>query len=294
MAEINVLVVNDSPETAVVLEKTLLEIGYKVWVVADPKEGLDLLRKMNFVAVITETRSGKMNGVEVTKSVHKISSETIVIVLTFYSFINSAIEVMEAGAYGYITKPLNTSEIRIVMERAVERYFLVNSSSEKDYYAQLAVLDGLTGLYNRRYFKELMTLETTRLKRHAGNFSLLMIDIDNFKTYNDTKGHVAGDELLKKAAALFKKLVREVDWVCRYGGEEFVIMLSETDKQGAQLVAERLVVQSGLYLPTTISLGVANYPVDTQDVNQLVEKADAALYNAKKTGKNKWCPAQEA
>ncbi len=292
MAEINVLVINDSLETVSILEKTLLEIGYKVWMVADPKEGLDLLRKMNFVAVITETRSGKMNGVEVTKAVHKISSETMVIVLTFYSFINSAIEVMEAGAYGYITKPLNTSEIRIVMERAVERYFLVNSSSEKDYYAQLAVLDGLTGLYNRRYFKELMTLETTRLKRHAGNFSLLMIDIDNFKTYNDTKGHVAGDELLKKAAALFKKLVREVDWVCRYGGEEFVIMLSETDKQGAQLVAERLVVQTGLYLPTTISLGVANYPIDTQDVNQLVEKADAALYNAKKTGKNKWCPAQ--
>lgn len=292
MAEINVLVINDSPETVSVLEKTLLEIGYKVWVVADPKEGLDLLRKMNFVAVITETRSGKMNGVEVTKAVHKISSEAIVIVLTFYSFINSAIEVMEAGAYGYITKPLNTSEIRIVIERAVERYFLVNSSSEKDYYAQLAVLDGLTGLYNRRYFKELMTIETTRLKRHAGNFSLLMIDIDNFKTYNDTKGHVAGDELLKKAATLFKKLVREVDWVCRYGGEEFVVMLSETDKQGAQLVAERLVVQTGLYLPTTISLGVANYPVDTQDVSQLVEKADAALYNAKKTGKNKWCPAE--
>lgn len=292
MAEINVLVINDSPETVSVLEKTLLEIGYKVWVVADPKEGLDLLRKMNFVAVITETRSGKMNGVEVTKAVHKISSEAIVIVLTFYSFINSAIEVMEAGAYGYITKPLNTSEIRIVIERAVERYFLVNSSSEKDYYAQLAVIDGLTGLYNRRYFKELMTIETTRLKRHAGNFSLLMIDIDNFKTYNDTKGHVAGDELLKKAATLFKKLVREVDWVCRYGGEEFVVMLSETDKQGAQLVAERLVVQTGLYLPTTISLGVANYPVDTQDVSQLVEKADAALYNAKKTGKNKWCPAE--
>jgi diguanylate cyclase (GGDEF)-like protein len=291
MADINVLVIEDSPDAAPVLEKTLKDVGYKVWMVSEPKEGLELLRKMQFAVVITETRSGKMNGVEVTRAVHKISPEIIVIALTFYSFISSAIEVMEAGAYGYITKPLNTSEIRIVLERAVERFFLVTSSSEKEYYAQLAVLDGLTGLYNRRYFKELMVVEIARLKRHVGNFSLLMIDIDNFKTYNDTKGHVAGDELLKKAAGLFKKLVREVDSVCRYGGEEFVVMLPETDKPGAELVAERLVVQCGLYLSATISVGVATFPADTQDSNQLVEKADGALYNAKKTGKNKWCSA---
>jgi len=291
MPEINVLVIEDNPETAGVLERTLNEVGYKVWITAEPKQGLDLLRKMAFAAVITETRSGKMNGMEVTRAAHKISTEIMVIVLTFYSFISSAIEVMEAGAYGYITKPLNTSEIRIVLARAVERYFLVTSSSEKDYYAQLAMLDGLTGLYNHRYFKELMRAETARLKRNKNNFSLLMIDIDNFKTYNDTKGHVAGDELLKKAAGLFKKLVREVDPVCRYGGEEFVVMLPETDKPGAQLVAERLVMQFGLYMATTISVGIANFPIDTQDCEQLIEKADTALYNAKKTGKNKWCAA---
>ncbi len=289
MAEVNVLIIEDNKEISAVLENTLKEIGYIVWVVSEPKEGLNLLRSNPFVAVITEVHSSLMNGVEVVRSVHKVSPEISVIVLTFYSFINAAIEAMEAGAYGYITKPLNTSEIRIIVERAVERYFLFSSSAEKDYYAQLAVLDGLTGLYNRRYFKELMNLEFSRVKRNASSFSVLMIDVDNFKNYNDTKGHPAGDELLKKAAQVFKNCVREVDLVCRYGGEEFIIMLSQTDKKGAQIVAERLRVQISLYLPATISIGVSTFPEDAQDNQLLIEKADVALYKAKQTGKNKWC-----
>lgn len=291
MAEINILVIDDNRQSASALEKTLKEVGYKVWTVSEPKEGLELLRTMPFAAVITETRSAKMNGVEVAKNVHKISPDTNVIVVTLYSFINSAIEALEAGAYAYITKPLNTSEIRITLERAVERYLLLCSSSEKDYYAELAVLDGLTGLYNRRYFKELMNLEFVKLKRHTANFSLLMVDIDNFKNYNDTHGHPAGDEMLKKAAQVFKDSVREVDCVCRYGGEEFVIMLPQTDKKGSQIVAERLRVQSGLYLPTTISIGIATFPDDAGESQGLIEKADAALYKAKQAGKNKWCAA---
>lgn len=291
MPEVNVLVIEDNQELSLIIEKTLREIGYKVWVAAEPKEALVLLRNTAYAAVITEVHSSKMNGIDVVRNVHKISPSTNVIVITFYSFINSAIEAMEAGAYGYITKPLNSSEIRIVLERAVERYFLLSSSAEKDYYAELAILDGLTGLYNRRYFKELIAIEFNRLKRHAVAFSLLMIDIDSFKNYNDTKGHPAGDELLKKAAQVFKNSVREVDLVCRYGGEEFVIMLPQTDKKGAQIVAERLRVQTNLYLPTTISIGVATFPDDANNSEMLLEKADAALYKAKQTGKNKWCVA---
>lgn len=291
MAEVNILIIEDNKEISSVLENTLKEIGYIVWVAAEPKEGLDLMRSNSFVAVITEVHSSKMNGIEVVRNVHKISPETNVIVLTFYSFIHAAIEAMEAGAYGYITKPLNTSEIRIILERAAERFFLFSSSAEKDYYAQLAVLDGLTGLYNRRYFKELMSLEFSRVKRNASSFSLLMIDVDNFKIYNDTKGHPAGDELLKKAAQVFKNSVREVDLVCRYGGEEFIIMLSQTDKKGAQIVAERMRVQVSLYLATTVSIGIATFPDDAQESQALIEKADVALYKAKQTGKNKWCAA---
>lgn len=289
MAEVNILVIEDNPESAATLENTLKDVGYRVRVVAEPKEAMDLLRNNSFAVVVTELRSAKMNGIEVTKKVLKISPQTCVIVMTFYSFINSAIEALEAGAYGYITTPLNTSEIRIVISRAVERYFFSSSDTEKKYYAELAILDGLTGLYNRRYFKELMTMEFSRQKRHTSDLSLLMIDIDDFKGYNDTHGHPAGDELLKKASEVFRKSLRESDVVCRYGGEEFTAMLLQTDKKGAQIVAERLRMQSSLYLPVTISIGVATYPQDAQDSNNLVEKADALLYKAKQTGKNKVC-----
>src|SRR4030042_4866402 len=144
MAEVNILVIEDNPEAAATLENTLKDVGYRVRVVAEPKEAMDLLRDNSFAVVITELRSAKMNGIEVTKKVLKISPETCVIVMTFYSFINSAIEALEAGAYGYITTPLNTSAIRIVISRAVERYFFSTSDTEKKYYAELAILDGLT------------------------------------------------------------------------------------------------------------------------------------------------------
>lgn len=289
MAEINILVIEDNAEAAAILENTLRDVGYRVWVAAEPREAMDLLRNNAFAVAITELRSAKMNGVEVTKKAVKISPQTSVIVITFYSFINSAIEALEAGAYGYITKPLNTSEIRIVVNRAVERYFFSTSDMEKKYYAQLAMLDGLTGLYNRRYFKELLNMEFARLKRHTSDLSLLMIDIDDFKGYNDTHGHPAGDELLKKVSEVFKKSLRETDIICRYGGEEFLAMLLQTDKKGAQIVAERLRMQSSLYLPLTISVGIATYPHDAKDIDNLIEKADALLYKAKQSGKNKVC-----
>ena len=289
--EINILVVEDDAAAADSLESTLKSSGYRVWLTRDPQEGLEFLRSNSFAVAITELRLSKMNGIQFIRQAHKISESTNILVLTPYSFISSAIEAMEAGAYGYITKPLNTSEIRIVVERAVERYFLLSTSDEKDYFVDLAVRDGLTGLFNRRYFNELINVEVNRVKRFPSALSLLMLDIDNFKNYNDTQGHPAGDELLKGAAKVFKNSVRAIDIVSRYGGEEFVILLPQADKKTAQIIAERLRVQMGLYLPATVSIGIATFPGDADGVEQLIEKADNALYQAKKAGKNKWCAA---
>ncbi|HLD40668.1 MAG TPA: diguanylate cyclase [Candidatus Omnitrophota bacterium] len=287
----NILIIEDEVEIASVIETTLQGIGYNVYRVLEPREGIAMLSDTEFAAVITETRSAKMNGIEVTRAVQRISPETNVIVLTFYSFISSAIEAMEAGAYGYITKPLNISEIRIVTQRAVERFFLLSANADKDYYAQLVVLDGLTGLYNRRYFNELMTLEFSKLNRSQDTLSLLMIDVDNFKKYNDTNGHPAGDKLLKDAAQVFGSVVRDVDSVCRYGGEEFAVLLPQASKEEAALVAERLRAQVNLYLGATVSIGIGSAPADAQEAQALIDKADAALYQAKQTGKNKFCLA---
>jgi diguanylate cyclase (GGDEF)-like protein len=289
--EVNILVIEDNPEVASSLGSALKSVGFQPWLVNTPQEGLEALKSTSFPVVITELRSPKMNGAQFVREAHKISPNVNVLVLTLYSFIASAIEAMEAGAYGYITKPLNSSEIRIVVQRAVERFFLLSTSEDKDYLVDLAIKDGLTGLFNRRYFNELINVELKRMARSATSLSLLMLDIDNFKNYNDTKGHQAGDELLKGVAKTVRGSVRAVDMVCRYGGEEFVAILPQTEKSSAQIIAERIRVQVGLYFPTTVSIGISTYPDDAREVEPLLKKADNALYQAKQTGKNKWCVA---
>jgi diguanylate cyclase (GGDEF)-like protein len=159
---------------------------------------------------------------------------------------------------------------------------------------KLAITDSLTGLYLRRYFSERLEDEIKRSGKHRLNFALLEIDIDDFKICNDKHGHLSGDAVLKETARLIKEGTREIDIVSRYGGEEFAVLLEETDEKGAMIVAERIrekvkECQFKAYdeiLKITVSVGVAAYPKDAKTKDALFEKADRALYEAKKSGKN--------
>lgn len=162
---------------------------------------------------------------------------------------------------------------------------------------KLSITDGLTGVHNHRYFYIKLGEEITRAARYGHPLSLIILDVDYFKHYNDTHGHLAGDNILKGIASCIKSSVRDNDLVARYGGEEFSVILPEADKDAAEGLAERLrkfiseqpfphkETQPGGNL--TISLGLAAYPADAGDVKGLVEKADAALYRAKEGGRNR-------
>lgn len=159
----------------------------------------------------------------------------------------------------------------------------------------LSTTDPLTGLYNRRYFLERLFEEAERVKRHRECFTAFMLDIDNFKAFNDTYGHKTGDLVLKGIAKLIRETVRSIDVVARYGGEEFVVLLPHTSKQDSYILAERIrreVEQTrpgveGIDRPLTISIGVAEFPSDAETIDMLLHNADSAMYSAKKTGKNR-------
>ncbi len=162
---------------------------------------------------------------------------------------------------------------------------------------QLSYTDGMTGLHNFRYFKLRLNEEVVRHKRMKTDLSLLILDVDHFKNYNDTLGHPAGDEVLKKFAQILRQTARENDIVARYGGEEFAVILPGTTKAGAVIVAERLrQAIENTYFPheeiqplgkVTVSVGLATMPKDASTAEELTQKADAALYYAKRHGRNR-------
>ena len=157
----------------------------------------------------------------------------------------------------------------------------------------MSILDGLTGVYNHRYFHERLDWQIDHLRRFPQAFSLFIIDIDDFKKYNDTNGHLAGDKVLHNAAQLFVDSTRDSDLVFRYGGEEFAIILPQTEQQNAKRVGERLIEMVRRQLPVTISIGLATFPEHAQTKNDLINRADKALYRAKRLGKDRICVYDE-
>jgi diguanylate cyclase (GGDEF)-like protein len=166
---------------------------------------------------------------------------------------------------------------------------------DKEKQTELAVRDGLTGLYNRRAFGELLGQAVAREDRQGGRFGLLILDLDHFKKLNDTYGHPAGDAALKGAAEVLRRHLRKGDQAARYGGEEFVAILPGTDQAGAAHLAERVreaveknrLVFEGARLSLTASFGLAVWPLDGKEPDELLASADRALYAAKEAGRNR-------
>ena len=162
---------------------------------------------------------------------------------------------------------------------------------------QLAYLDGLTGIFNRRFFELRISEEIERAKRFGAGMAVIMVDIDQFKRLNDEFGHLLGDEVLRQVSSIFHQQLRKFDVVCRYGGEEFAILLSQTNPQHALAVAEKLrrsveIWQfPGVPRPVTISAGTAIYPDHGSTRDELVKAADAGMYAAKQAGRNQACLA---
>ena len=257
--------------------------------------------------ILLDVMMPKMDGFEACKLL-KSSVKTRyipIIMVTALNEIEDKIKGIEAGADDFITKPFNKLEllarvksllrIKSLHDQLQEKIKQLEDAKEK--LRELAVTDGLTGLFNYRYFKEYLELELKRAKRHRSDISLIMLDIDYFKIYNDTNGHLAGDEVLKSLAKLYTSNLRSIDIAARYGGEEFAFVLPETNKGAANFVAEKIrkLVENEIFefeekqpqKKITVSIGVASFPQNGESFEELVQSADKRLYIAKSAGRNK-------
>jgi diguanylate cyclase (GGDEF)-like protein len=190
------------------------------------------------------------------------------------------------------------SEDRLVLQAVASQLAVaVDNSLLYKLTKRLAITDELTGLYNYRYLQQRLEDEIERARRFGRSVALLMIDADDFKQFNDTHGHIAGDRALAELGGVVRGQVREIDVVCRYGGEEFSVVLPETDEAGAFVVAEKVreAVAAHSFADVdgvrghalTISIGVAAYPGSSSDRDELLRQADEALYQAKSHGRNR-------
>ncbi|MFQ5750608.1 MAG: diguanylate cyclase [bacterium] len=301
-----ILVVDDVPVNIQLLSTYLTSEGYQVITAKSGKEAIKQVRNNYPDLVLLDVMMPNMDGFEVCQII-KADKETHfipVIMVTALNELEDKIKSMDSGADDFISKPFNKLELLVRVRSLLRIKYLNDELNEKvielqkakEKLRRQAITDGLTGLYNYRYFKEQLLQELSRARRHDLHVSLVMIDIDHFKLYNDTNGHPAGDMVLKRIAHLLKDNIRNIDLAARYGGEEFTLVLIETNKPSAKIVAEKIrkLIEdhSFEYEETqpigkiTISTGVATFPDDAQDFENLVNIADQRLYRAKQAGRN--------
>ncbi|MBI2252648.1 MAG: diguanylate cyclase, partial [Armatimonadetes bacterium] len=248
--------------------------------------------------ILLDVSMPDLNGFEVCKIIKQnpATSDIPVIFVSAKGEVIDKIEGLNLGAQDYISKPFNLDELKARINAVLRMKFSQDEVKEKAlHFEGLSVNDELTGLYNHRYIKERLVEEVARASRYKSSLSCMIIDIDQFKQINETKGPLQGDLALKELARILKRTIRLIDIAGRYGGGEFVVIFPQTDLNGAEMAAERIrrVIENHKFkgledFKITSSVGVATYVEGRyEDPQTIFSLADNALFKAKETGRNK-------
>jgi two-component system cell cycle response regulator len=297
--EFKILVADDSPIYRKLLEHALSEEQYPVFFAKSGREAMALFSQHEPSLLITDWMMPDLSGIELCEHIRRQSEQsyTYIIILTGITEKNKVVKGLAAGADDYLTKPFNLEELlaRVgVGRRTIELHRQLEAKNRL--LEDLALSDSLTGLPNRRVIEDWAARQLSGAARYGFDFWVIMADIDHFKVVNDTYGHEAGDTVLKRFAQILKTNTRLCDVCARIGGEEFLIILTHTNQEGAVLAIERIRKQlnserfgfaSG-ETTITASFGMANYCChQAQDFIKLLAQADVALYSAKRNGRNR-------
>ena len=315
---LKLLYVEDNEDAREALLSLLENFFDDIVVAVDGEDAIEKFKNGHFDLIISDIRMPKMNGIEFSKKVRKINMEIPIIIATAHKESGYIIECIEVGVNAYLLKPINFKHLQKVIKQTCEKIYYKRKNDEyekgleelvkirtkelensKYQFKEMANRDPLTNLYNRRYFNDVSEVLFSISKREEKPFALLMIDIDRFKNINDEYGHISGDQVLESIAKIFFSHIRSSDIAIRFGGEEFLILLPNTDNDGACALAEkiRIAIQNNEVvidahqkeiIKITVSIGIASCECH-EDINidDLLKRADKALYDAKRTGRNK-------
>jgi diguanylate cyclase (GGDEF)-like protein len=272
----HVLIVDDNPDLRESLEALLNALGFKADTAPDGIEAIDKLKNGDYSFLLTDMKMPEMDGLELIQHVNADHPDISIIAMTGYSEGYRYVDVINAGASDFLKKPFDIEEFEAKARRVIQERNL------REELSRLSVTDSLTGLYNQRYFYQKLHDEITRAKRQGHSLSLILFDLNYFKDYNDTYGHLAGDEILRATGQIINKCVREgVDSGYRYGGDEFAIILIDADLSVAKEIGKRIEKSFEEHGKITASLGYGIFS-ERMSVKDLVADADQGLYEAKK------------
>ncbi|HAJ25836.1 MAG TPA: diguanylate cyclase response regulator [Syntrophus sp. (in: bacteria)] len=300
--QFRILVVDDQPTMRHLIREAVNDLGYGCLEAADGIEALEILEKEPMDLVITDISMPRLDGIALTQAIKgKYDSNVIVMTGMVGNFTYE--DIIAKGASDFVLKPVRIQELlvrikRVLRERIIiaERNRIENDLRESEgRYHELSITDNLTKLYNSRHFYNQLATEINRSVRYNRSISLMMLDVDDFKKYNDSFGHLEGDGVLIRLAKVIRSGMRRLDQACRYGGEEFVVILPETTGEQGYLIAERIRegFRQEIFTPAqgrdthvTVSIGVAQLKPQ-EDMMHFVDRADKNMYAAKAAGKDK-------
>jgi len=314
---LKVLFVEDNEEARVAILALLSNFFNDIAVAKDGKEGISLFKADSFDIIISDIRMPNTNGLDMIEQIRQINDNIPIVISTAHKETDLLLESIKLGVNGYLLKPINFKQLKQVIKQICEKIYYKRKAKQyeenleklvkertqeleiaKSKLAEMANKDPLTNLYNRRYFNDVADTLLSMAHRQQQEFSIFMLDIDRFKLINDTYGHNAGDVVLKKLSNLLTTSIRQSDVAIRFGGEEFVVLLPNTNIDGAVLIAKKLkeaIENIEIKIPNidiikfTVSIGISQCDCskNAEVIDDLVHKADEALYEAKRAGRNK-------
>ena len=293
-SKVQILIVDDDVAVRNTMNEYISTAGYRSEAVSCAEEALEMLDNKSFHVVITDIILPAMGGLELTEIIKK-DKDSDVIVMTGYSDDYSYEEAINIGASDFVIKPVRLEELLLRLKRVLKERDLTNERIRMmEKLQKLAVTDGLTKLYNSRSFYSQLETEVDRFNRYKHPLALLLLDLDHFKDYNDTYGHLEGDKVLVRFSQIIKSCLRTNDTAYRSGGEEFTVILPETGGEEAGTVAQRIRAAleaerfspvNGKEVKITISIGVTEYQ-PKEELSTFIQRADRAMYRSKQKGRN--------